>query len=172
MYRCAVLVALLSAAPLLAAEPASSGAALLDKFKALAGEWVAVNDDAHGHGVAKGSVVSQIRVTAGGSAVVETLFPGTAMEMVSIYHLDGKDLVMTHYCMAKNQPRYKAKAGDKDNVVLFEFAGGCNIDPTKDFFMHSGRVTFIDKDRMRGEWTAQQAGKKGEEIKLELSRKK
>jgi hypothetical protein len=167
-----LLLTLALAAPLAAAEPASDGAALLDKFKALSGDWVAGNDDAHGHGVAKGSVVAHFRVTAGGSTVVETLFPGTPMEMLSVYHLDGKDLVMTHYCMAKNQPRYKAKTGDKDNVVLFEFAGGCNIDPAKDFFMHSGRVMFNGKDQMLGEWTARKDGKKAEVIKLELIRKK
>ena len=46
-----------------------------------------------------------VRTTGGGSAVTETLFPGTAHEMMSVYHMDGDDLVLTHYCAGGNQPR-------------------------------------------------------------------
>ncbi len=47
-----------------------------------------------------------IRTTGAGSAVMVTFFPGTAMEMLSVFHLDGPDrLVHTHYCACRiNQP--------------------------------------------------------------------
>jgi len=32
--------------------------------------------------------------------------------MTSVYHLDGADLRMTHYCAAQNQPRLKAQRID------------------------------------------------------------
>src|SRR6267154_1585907 len=76
----------------------------LEKMKKLAGTWLAADKD----GKPTDQVVSIVKVTAGGSAVHETLFPGQPHEMVSIYTVDGQDLVMTHYCMLGNQPRMKA----------------------------------------------------------------
>ena len=53
----------------------------------------------------------EFRLAGNGSALVERLFPGTDHEMVSIYHLVGSDLVLTHYCAMANQPRMKLVAG-------------------------------------------------------------
>ena len=83
-------------------------------------------------------VVSVVKVTAGGSAVQETLFPGQPMEMVSVYHLDKGDLVMTHYCVLGNQPRMKADPKSPANQIHWVFAGGTNLDPAKDTHMHGG----------------------------------
>ena len=83
----------------------SPAAVQLERLKALAGTWVAADKD----GKPTDQVVSVIKVTAAGSAVQETLFPGQPHEMVSIYHLDKGDLVMTHYCALGNQPRMKAE---------------------------------------------------------------
>ena len=55
----------------------------------------------------KGEESVVYKLTGAGSALVETQFPGTGHEMVSVYHLDGDDLRMTHYCAAGNQPRVK-----------------------------------------------------------------
>ena len=76
----------------------------MNQAKKLAGTWLAADQD----GKPTDQVVSIIKVTAGGSAVHETLFPGQPHEMVSIYTVDGPDLVMTHYCVLGNQPRMKA----------------------------------------------------------------
>src|SRR5258706_3522145 len=76
----------------------------LERLKKLAGTWVEADKD----GKPTDKVVSIIKVTAGGSAVQETIFPGQPMEMMSVYHLDKGDLVMTHYCMLGNQPQMKA----------------------------------------------------------------
>src|SRR5437868_11062744 len=81
--------------------PTNSG---LETMKKLAGTWLAADKD----GQPTDQVVSIIKVTAGGSAVHETLFPGQPHEMVSSYTVDGPDLVMTHYCVLGNQPRMKA----------------------------------------------------------------
>jgi hypothetical protein len=96
-------------------------------------------------------VVSVVKVTAAGSAVQETLFPGQPHEMVSIYHRDGADLVMTHYCALGNQPRMKADPKSPANQIRFLFAGGTNLDPAKDKHMHEGTITFVDDDHI--EWT-------------------
>ena len=131
-----------------------------DKLKTLAGTWVMADAD----GKPTEQVVSVIRLTAGGSAIEETLFPGQDQEMVSFYTADGSDIVMTHYCVLGNQPQMKAsgkKAGDKLN---FEFVGGTNLDPAKDMHMHSAVLTFVDDDHFETEGTGWQDGKPAPEM--------
>ncbi len=174
----ALPLALAAASPLSAGEPASPAAAAvaapapaasaLDRLKALAGEWV----DVDGTMGMKDQVAVTYRVTGAGSAVVETDFPGTAHEMVTVYHRDGDDLVLTHYCAAGNQPRMRAKkvAGD---VISFDFDGGTNLDPAKDLHMHSLRIELVSPDELRAEWTSWAGGKPGDHVaKFHLKRKK
>ena len=149
----------LSAHGVLAADPATTGArpvpAGLDRFKALAGEWVAAED---GEMAKKGDVVARYAVTASGSAVVETIFPGTAHEMVTVYHADGPDLVLTHYCMEGNQPRMRAK-DTKGARIDFAYDGGTNIDPGRDRHMHTASFDMLGADEIRSEWTELAEGK-------------
>ena len=51
-------------------------------------------------------------VTSYGHSVIETLGDGKTASMTSVYHLDGDDLRMTHFCGAGNQPRLKATSID------------------------------------------------------------
>lgn len=142
----------------------------LERLKKLAGTWVAADKD----GKPTDQVVSVIRVTAGGSTVHETLFPGQAMEMVSVYHLDGGDLVMTHYCALGNQPRMKLDPKSPTNQLVFKFAGGTNFDPAKDLHMHEGTLTFIDNDTIEFSGVAWVNGKPAEDHcpTMKLVRKK
>jgi hypothetical protein len=116
----------------------------LEKMKKLAGTWVAADKD----GKPTDQVVSIIKVTAGGSAVHETLFPGQPLEMISVYTVDGPDLIMTHYCVLGNQPRMKADPTSPANQICFKFAGGTNLDPKKDKHMHEGTLTIVDDDHI------------------------
>ena len=140
----------------------------LEKLKKLAGEWVATDDKG------KEQVVSVFKVTAAGSAVQETIFPGSPMEMVSVYHMDGKDLLMTHYCALGNQPRMKLDPHSKDNTLKFVFAGGTNLDAAKDMHMHEGWITIVDDDHIEWNWSAYDQGKpaEGHKVAMKLSRKK
>jgi hypothetical protein len=124
--------------------PAARTNAGLEKMKRLAGTWVAVGQD----GKPTDQVVSLIKVTAGGSAVHETLFPGQPHEMISIYTADGPDLLLTHFCMLGNQPRMKADANAPSNQIRFKFAGGTNLDPKKDKHMHDATLTIVDDDHI------------------------
>lgn len=116
----------------------------LEKIKALAGTWVEADKD----GKPTDKVVSVYKVIAGGSAVQETSFPGQPMEMMSVYHADGADLVMTHYCVLGNQPRMKADPKSPANQIKFNFAGGTNLDPAKDTHMHEATLHFTDADHI------------------------
>ncbi len=134
------------------AAPAHPG---LEKLKKLAGTWVEADKD----GKPTDKVVSVVKVTAGGSAVHETFFPGQPMEMVSVYHLDKGDLVMTHYCVLGNQPRMKADPASPPNQIKWTFAGGTNLDPARDMHMHGSTVTFVDDDHIEVAGEAWEGGK-------------
>ena len=142
----------------------------LEKMKKLAGTWVMADKD----GKPTDKVVSVIKVTAGGSAVHETIFPGQPMEMVSLYHLDGNDLIMTHYCMLGNQPRMKADPKPPSNQIVFRFAGGTNLDPAKDKHMHEATLTIVSDDRIEVNGTGWENGAPAKEMccGLKLVRKK
>lgn len=127
----------------------------LDSIKKLAGYW---ETRPEGAGTPKESVI--YKVTSGGSIVEEILFPGTAHEMLSVYHQDGKNLAMTHYCMIGNQPTLTATGGE--NSLDFEFSGGPNIDPQKDHVMRSMKLTFVAENHIRQEWTSTAHGKQAE----------
>jgi hypothetical protein len=153
-FAALALVALAAAAPPPPARPAPKApSAGLERLKALAGDWVAAED---GEMFKKGDLVSRYAVTGAGSAVVETVFPGSEHEMVTVYHADGPDVVLTHYCMG-NQPRMRARdaAGPRFD---FTFDGGTNIDPARDRHMHSARVEILGADEIRSEWTETAAG--------------
>jgi hypothetical protein len=116
----------------------------LEKMKKLAGTWLAADKD----GKATDQVVSVIKVTAGGSVVHETLFPGQPHEMISVYTVDGPDLIMTHYCVLGNQPRMKADPKSPPNQIVFQFAGGSNLNVNKDKHMHGATLTIVSDDQI------------------------
>ena len=119
--------------------------AALEKMKKLAGTWLLADKD----GKPTDQIASIIKVTAGGKAAVhETLYPGQPHEMVSVYTMDGSDLIMTHYCVLGNQPRMKADPKSQANQIVFRFAGGANLDPKKDKHMHEATLTIVDEDRL------------------------
>ena len=157
-------LALFLGAALGAAFAADAATARLDKFKALAGSWTMNGGD--------GSVAITYRVTAGGSAVIETLFPGAPHEMVTVYTVDGGALVLTHYCAAGNQPRMKAVKDGDANTIAFEFDGGGNIKSRKDGHMHEATYSFIDADHVKAAWVYYADGKAGETKRFDLVRMK
>ena len=147
-------VLLAAVAPAGAQGGAQPAAAAFDQLKALAGDWI----DTDGAFGMKGKVAVAYRVTGGGSTVVETLFVGTPHEMTTVYHKDGRHVVLTHYCSAGNQPRMRATTTDGRSLA-FDFDGGTNLDPAKDGHMHSGRIEFLDGDRIRATWIGWDQGK-------------
>jgi hypothetical protein len=150
--------------------PAAPTNAGFEKIKGLVGTWVAADQD----GKPTDQVVSVIKLTAGGSAVHETLFPGEPHEMVSVYTAEGDNLLMTHYCMLGNQPRMKANAKSVDKQLKFEFAGGTNLDPKKDKHMHAATLTLVDADHIELEGVGWENGAPAKEMcnGMKLVRKK
>jgi hypothetical protein len=147
-----------------AAEPGAGHTAEFGKIKKLAGDWTM---DGQGDKVAV-----SYKLTAQGTAVVETLFPGAPFEMVTVYHMDGKDLMLTHYCGDGNQPRMKAAPTGADGTLSFKFAGATGMKSANDTHMHDMSMTFVDDDHVKASWTSYSGGKKSDVKEFNLTRKK
>ncbi len=139
------------AAALSLALPAAAGdgdggaaAVAFERLRGLDGEWSAVTPE--------GVATIDYRVAAADSIVVEHLFPGTEHEMMTVYHMDGPDLVATHYCSAGNQPRFKLEQpGESPDRLHFAFNGGSNMAPG-DGHIHEGWLRFVDAGHVEAEW--------------------
>jgi hypothetical protein len=129
-------------------------AAAYQRFQAMEGAW---------EGRSTKGWVETLRYhsIAAGSTVLETsegAHPGE--RMATAFYLDGSRLFLTHYCVAKNQPRLEATAfADGGRTVVFTFRDGANI-PTRDRgHMDSAVFTFEAPDLVRSRWTWYQDGK-------------
>jgi len=131
-----------------------------EQFKQLAGEWVGSKKGPEGH-----DLHVKYKVTSGGSAVVETVFPGSEHEMVTVIHPDGSEIL-------GNQPHMKASGAGDGNKVEFKFLRATNMKSENDMHMHNVTYTFVDKDTLKSEWTNYKDGKAGETVVFELKRKK
>ncbi len=135
--------------------PAPPSHPLFDQFKALEGTWVGTIT----HGSAEpGPATVTYELTAGGSALIETLFPGTPMEMVSVYFLDGDTLKMTHYCIAQNQPTMTASVGSEENIVVLAFDSATNLPDPAAMHMNNAEFVFVDGDHLRSVWNGYVGG--------------
>jgi hypothetical protein len=144
--------------------------ARFEKLKTLVGEWAKADKD----GKPTGDVLTVFKLTGGGTALQETIHPNSPMEMISLYHMDGADLVLTHYCMLGNQPKMKADGKSTDKEIVFAFAGGTNLKPEKDMHIHEGSIKWFDADTIEWSWQAYQDGKPvgGHKMTEKLVRKK
>lgn len=160
-----VALALCAGATLAGDSPDVSAQQALGRIKTLVGTW-------EGHVATPDGPPGSVRyeLTGGGNAVVEKLFPGTDHEMMTVYHLDGDRLLATHYCAMGNQPVMKlekATAGELD----FGFAGGTNMDASKDVHIHSGRLRFLDGGALESEWDVYEGARQRSTNKFFLARK-
>ncbi len=147
-----------------AKSPAAEGFA---RLKTLQGEWI----DADGVFGEKGKVAVTYRVTGAGHTVVETFPVGTMHEMVTVYHLDGDQLVLTHYCTSNTQPKM-ASRGLQGNRLTFDFAGGANVDAARTSHMHSATLEFVSADELKSTWVNWNGGKSDHAATFRVLRKK
>ena len=130
-----------------------------ERLRGLAGDWTGTLEWT-GARTGTGEVSARYGLTGGGSAVVEDLvMAGSVPSMTSVYHLDGADLRMTHYCGAQNQPRLKAiRVDDADGILDFSFVDATGLDE------HPAHVTaleirFLGDGRLELRFTFEGAGK-------------
>jgi hypothetical protein len=130
-------------------EAQDSASAAFEKLRALAGNWQGTLEWT-GARTGSGSVKAEYYLTGNGSAIVEnlTMGGGSAPSMSSVYHLDGADLRMTHYCGA-NQPRLRAQRIDiRSGVLDFAFVDATNL-PSPDAAHVGGvEIRLLDSDHI------------------------
>jgi len=140
----------------------SSSRNSFEKLKSLAGTWEGKNSSGQ-------AVRESYRVTANGSAVMNEI--EGAHNMITMFHLDGDRLLLTHYCGAGNQPRMKSVPVGDGNSVAFDFLDATNVTSPESGHMHRAVFTLVGgKDRTE-EWVWRQDGKETRE-RFELQRVK
>jgi hypothetical protein len=111
------------------------------------------------------------KTIANGTVVVETAFPGEPHEMITAIHLNGPNLVMTHYCATGAQLYMVAEhpSGDK---VHFRFESASDLNHPNAPHMRDPSYHFIDRDRVNSIWSYWEGGKAvtGKGMKVELER--
>jgi hypothetical protein len=138
----------------------------LERLKSLKGRWK--GDFLHGE--EKGVAEVEYRLTGGGTAVQETLFPGEPHEMVTLYHLDGSRLLLTHYCAAGNQPTMVLAPGGAPGMLHFDFLRATNLKTPGDGHMHEASFDLSDPARLRTTWTFWADGKAQGTAAMDLRR--
>ncbi len=127
-----------------------------DLFKGMAGMWEG-KDASSGR-----NIKIEFKVIANGSVVMATsdydAHPDE--QMVTMYSLDQGKLILTHYCVARNQPRLVAeKISDDGRTIEFKFKDGTGMKDVNTGHMHNVKVWFIGKDEFKDQWSFYKDGK-------------
>jgi hypothetical protein len=104
-----------------------------------------------------------MEIIAGGSAILSSSrigpHPGADGSMATLFHLDGDRLMLTHYCVAGNQPRLVATSISEDGLTIeFSFLDGTNMRSRDDGHMDRAVLTIESPERYRSRWTFYQKG--------------
>jgi hypothetical protein len=150
--------------------PVASASRAFERLRTLTGEWAGTVEWS-GARSDKGRMRVSYSLTGNGSVVVENLIPegDIVPAMTSVYHLDGPELRMTHYCGAKNQPRFKAtKFEDDAAYVGFSFvdATGLEAHPAH---VSAVQLRFMPGERLRLQFTFEGNGRSSVET-IDLQR--
>ncbi len=135
------------------ASAAVDAKALFEKIKALEGQW-------RGKSTKGWEDTHSVRVIAGGSVVMFTSFDAHPGEtMITMFHVDGDRLLLTHYCVAKNQPRLVATSYDSNAATaVFEYLDGTGLPSRDKGHMDKLVMKFGANDRYTSRWTWYQQG--------------
>jgi hypothetical protein len=143
------------------------GSAEFERLKKLAGVWEGKGDM---HGKPE-KIRVEYAVSSGGSVLIEKLGAGTPHEMVDVYQeRDGK-VLMTHYCLMRNQPQMALKSSD-DKSVVFDFVKTPGINPKKDEHMHALTLAWEKDGKLTQTWKNWKGGKEAGSAVFTLTRKK
>jgi hypothetical protein len=134
------------------AEPMSAAEAF-SRLKTLAGDWEGDSQ--------MGKVHLNIQLIAGGTSLVERETGEKMPEMMTVYYVDGDRLLLTHYCMAGNQPRMQARSFNPETGELeFQYLDATNLSSPGAGHMHNAKFRIADRDHLVTEWEFYENGKK------------
>jgi hypothetical protein len=129
----------------------SNARQVLDRFKSMVGTW---------EGKSPTGDTSEVtyQLEAGGTAVMADMHMSSE-DMVSMYYVDGDQLLMTHFCPSNNQPRMKAVISPDLKTVTFDFLDATNLAGPQAGHMHRAVFLFSDAGHYTEEWTWKKADK-------------
>jgi hypothetical protein len=134
--------------------------AVFERIKKLDGAWRARStkgweENQQFHVIAKGTAVTSESVPGANPTGTAPLAP-----MLTVYHMDGDRLLLTHYCEAGNQPRMVATSVEDDGrTVHFSFLDATNLASNSAGHMHSVVMTFSGDNHFSERWSWYQNGK-------------
>ena len=129
--------------------PAPDYDAAFEQLKSLVGEWEEA-DSPHRQ--------VTYRLTGNGTSLIEEFSGRPAM--TTVYHMDGENLRLTHFCNAGNQPRMKATAYDPASGALnFRFVDVTNLSKPTAYHTRDLDVVFQDEDHVLLTFTGRKNGK-------------
>ena len=138
-----------------AAFAASDSQKSFDNLKALAGSWT-------GKGSEGQPIEVSYRAMSGGSVLMSEIH-GHGEDMITMFHMDGSRLLMTHYCAAGNQPRMTGTLSPDGKTVTFDFLDATNLATPDAGHMQRVVITVIDPNHHTEAWTF--AAAPGKEMK-------
>jgi len=145
----------------------SEAQASFDRLKALAGSWEGSLDGK------PANLNVTMRVTSMGNTLMhEMKMAGLPDNPITMFHLDGEKLVLTHYCDAGNQPHMVATVSPDGKTITFDFVSATNLLATQAGHMQHVVFTLIDANHHTEEWEFAMAGGKKEIGSLDLHRSK
>lgn len=142
--------------PALGLDPAATASAGFQRLRNLAGVWEGKDDQGN-------AVKTNLKLIAGGTAMMETLTLSGMDEMVTLYSVDGDGIALLHYCPTDNQPRMRAVPRDAKELV-FEFQGAGNLPNLAVGHEHRLVIQFQDKNHFTEHWTWRKNGKDTEMV--------
>ena len=153
----AVLLAAAAGVAAVVPEEKVDGAGAFERLKALEGTWA-------GPGPEDKRATSTFELVGNGTVLMEhyrnPAMPGGG-HMVTAYHLDGASLVLTHYCIAKNQPTLRAERFDPAaGEMQFEFVRASNLASPSAGHMRRAKYRIDDRDHFTTEWEFFEKGKR------------
>lgn len=139
----------------------SATLAAFEKIKGLVGEWEARD------GVSYGGKPIRIsyRIVSNGTGVMETYSQVGVdlIEMVTVYHLDGDKLMLTHFCAVNNQVRLRAEPIlEAGRELRFSYVDASNLSVSNRELMNHLVITFQDRDHFTQTWTWRTTNDKGQ----------
>lgn len=137
-----------------APEAESPARAAFERFKQLSGTWQSRST--------KGWESTDVVRTIAAGSVVELGGSGAhpGEPMLTLIYMDGDRLLLTHYCVAKNQPRMQATSFEEGGkTVTFTFLDATNLPSRDTGHMDQFVFHFNDDGTATRRWTWYQAGK-------------
>lgn len=164
-FLCMLSILFLTTSLVAAAPPESKGTSAMERMKSLEGVWEGKDPEGN-------AVTISYKLVSAGSSVEETIDHGKMGHdaMVTMYHLDGDKLMMTHYCSMGNQPRMRSK-GLLSGRLDFSYVDATNLKSPAEHRMTRLVMSFPDGDHFVQEWTSKE-GAREHVGRFEFTRKK